>query len=46
METKDIVTIIALILGPVLAVGITLWSRRRLETYRERQLFVTLMANR
>ena len=31
METKDIVTIIALILGPVLAVGITLWSQRRSE---------------
>jgi hypothetical protein len=47
METKDIVTIIALILGPVLAVGITLWSQRRSKKLTtKRQLFVTLMANR
>jgi hypothetical protein len=47
METKDVVTIIALILGPLLAVGITLWSQRRSEKLNaKRQLFVTLMANR
>ena len=47
METKDVVTIIALILGPVIAVLITLWSQRRSEKLNaKRQLFVTLMANR
>jgi hypothetical protein len=47
METKDVVTIIALILGPVIAVIITLWSQKRSEKLNaKRQLFVTLMANR
>ena len=31
METKDVVTIIALILGPLIAVMITLWSQKRTE---------------
>src|SRR5215467_8808639 len=47
METKDVVTIIALILGPVIAVLITLWPQRRSEKLNaKRQLFVTLIANR
>jgi hypothetical protein len=47
MEIKDIVTIIALIVGPVIAVIITLWSQKRSEKrLAKRQLFVTLMANR
>jgi hypothetical protein len=47
METKDVVTIIALILGPVIAVIITLWSQERSEKRNAKwQLFLTLMANR
>ena len=47
METKDVVTIIALILGPLIAVMITLWSQKRTERRSAKwQLFVTLMANR
>ena len=45
METKDIVTIIALILGPVIAVIITRWSQKRSEKRNAKwQLFLTLMA--
>jgi hypothetical protein len=47
MEIKDIVTIIALILGPVIAVAITLWSQKRSEKRNaKQQLFTRLMAHR
>lgn len=47
MEIKDIATIVALVLGPVIAVVITLWSQKRSERRLAKlQLFVTLMANR
>ena len=47
MEAKDIITVIALVLGPVSAVIITLWHQRRSErNAAKRQLFLTLMANR
>jgi hypothetical protein len=47
MEIKDVVTIIALLLGPVIAVVITLWFQKRAEKRNAKlQLFITLMANR
>jgi hypothetical protein len=47
METKDVVTIIALIAGPVIAVVVTLWSQTRSEKRNaKRALFLTLMAHR
>jgi hypothetical protein len=46
-EMKDIVTIIALIVGPVAAVCITLWYQRRTEKRAAKErLFMTLMAHR
>src|SRR3974390_1124226 len=47
LETRDIVTVIALILGPVLAVLITFWYQRRRQKYDAKErLFSVLMANR
>jgi hypothetical protein len=47
MEAKDIITVIALVVGPVSAVIITLWYQRRSERRAaKRQLFVALMAHR
>jgi hypothetical protein len=44
---KDVVTIIALIVGPVAAVCITLWYQRRTEKRAAKErLFLTLMAHR
>jgi hypothetical protein len=44
---KDIVTIIALIVGPVAAVCITLWYQRRTEKRATKErLFMSLMAHR
>ncbi|MGA9084413.1 MAG: DUF6680 family protein [Pseudolabrys sp.] len=47
MENKDIVTVIALILGPVIAVFITFWYQRRRQKYDAKErLFLGLMAQR
>ena len=47
MDTRDIISIIAILVGPVTAVCITLWWQRRKEKRdRQFQLFATLMANR
>lgn len=47
METKDIVTVVALILGPVIAVLITFWYQRRRQKYDAKEkLFLGLMAQR
>jgi len=47
VTTVDIVTIIALIVGPVAAVCITLWYQRRTEKRAAKErLFMTLMAHR
>jgi hypothetical protein len=44
---KDYATIIALLLGPVISVAVTLWYQKRSERRAEkRKLFITLMANR
>ena len=44
---KDWLTLIALIIGPVIAVGITLWFQNRSEKIKaKRGLFLTLMAHR
>ena len=47
METKDIISIMAILLGPVTAVSVTLWWQQRKEK-RERKLnlFTVLMAHR
>lgn len=47
METRDIISVIAILVGPVTAVCITLWWQRRKEK-RDKQLvlFTTLMAHR
>jgi hypothetical protein len=43
----EALTVIAIILGPIVAVGITLWWQRRKEKRdRQLQLFTTFMANR
>jgi hypothetical protein len=45
MELKDIVAVIALILGPVIAVLITFWCQRRRQKYDAKErLFLGLMA--
>jgi hypothetical protein len=47
MTTNEIVTVIALVAGPVIAVGITLWHQRRTEKrVAKERLFLTLMAHR
>lgn len=47
METRDIIGLLAIFVGPVTAVCITLWWQRRKEKRdRKLQLFTTLMANR
>src|SRR5712664_1308158 len=47
METRDIISIIAILVGPVTAVSITLWWQRRKEKRdRKLALFTTLMAHR
>lgn len=47
METKDIATVTALILGPVIAVLITFWYQRRRQKYDAKEkLFLGLMAQR
>jgi len=44
---KDVVTVSAIIIGPIVAVAITLWWQQRKETRETKQrLFLTLMANR
>jgi hypothetical protein len=47
IEIKDFVTILALIIGPVVAVIITLWSQKRSEKKAAKiRLFVSLMTHR
>lgn len=47
MEAKDVITAIALIAGPTIAVIITLWYQRRAEKRAAKErLFITLMAHR
>ncbi len=47
MSLNEIITIIALIVGPVLAVLISIWRDSRAEKDRAKlQLFLTMMANR
>ena len=47
MQFRDWITILALILGPVLAVGITLWVQQRAQVRNQRiYVFQTLLAYR
>lgn len=46
-SAKDVVTIVALFLGPIGSVWLTLWSQKRSAAKNaKRHLFMTLMANR
>jgi hypothetical protein len=47
MTTNEVVTIIALLLGPIGAVGISLWHQRRTQKHDAKErLFLLLMAHR
>lgn len=47
METRDVLTIIAILAGPALAVAATMWWQRRKEIRDAKErLFLTLMAHR
>jgi len=47
LKLVDYLTIVALLLGPVLAVGITLWHQERHQKYTARErLFIQLMSHR